>query len=340
MQRNKRKNLKWEKIIVIVVILVITFIFGKLIGKLIAVRINSGDDVLGFLGAIIGVLGTYGAFYLGKLQENRKDKIQDKKELELLKNILEYTLNETDLTLSCMVEKYIELYKDNGLEGTLLVRCYESQTYIPNMIEELITDGLLEEDKRRTRKANEIESDDIRESKFYNYTKLDKKKYLETYYNICDVFNETNYKELVYDHNWYNYILNLPIKKNYKVEYIKVITNWFVFLSSDSLRSSQEKIDRLLEEKVKAEATQDNMKFCQTGILYKEALEVKKRQLKDIMDFINYRDGVVEVFEKLYDNIQREEPFIVSFEKFKEELEYDGWRKKNNLEKSELFGDY
>lgn len=325
--------------IFLIIIMAVIFRSGIKFGEFIVERVNIGDDLLSFIGAIVGVIGTYGAFIIGKLSENTKEKLKIKREMDLLRNILKYTLKETDLILRSIVEEYIELYKRANLEEILMIRCYEDTTDLPFMIEELITDGLLKEDKRRIKKLERI----TKEKNSLDYL-LRKEDYQNTYYKIHDKFNEINLNKLGYDSNWYNYVLDLPInKKHEKFQYIKAIIDWFVFLQSNNLKQNQEKIERLLEENIKLDVSEQMNANLTPNMLRNVALEVKNNNLKYIMEFIKYRDEVVEVFEKLYKHEDKydvfEEELIVSYKEFKDVLQYDTWVKKYELEKSELFGD-
>ena len=91
-------------------ILIITIILGILIG----IGMSKGDDLLCFVGSIIGVIGAFILFkyqyYYTKNEESRLSK-------EIIKNLLSYTVFETESFINYMIEVYINISIKNNKDG-------------------------------------------------------------------------------------------------------------------------------------------------------------------------------------------------------------------------------
>lgn len=324
---NLKKNIEVIKNnkVKMLIIITITFIIGIIIG----IRIDKGDDVLSFIGAILGVLGTYGAFYLGENKERKKEKKEKENiiefELELLQNLLEFTIQETSILSECMVDKYIEFYNDQMIIDVLYKRCYDENVVFEYMLEELLSKNIVEQDKKRILGLiKQFDKKDIDSSTLVltvaYLDKLSENNYKGLYCDINKLFCENyNFNRLVYTDDWSKYILHLKDKKNYKISYIKDILNWFTYLKNDNIYTIVNQIKEL-ESQVSKDDVINNM--------YKIEM-IRKLQLNQMMEFIKYRDGAIDILRDLFKVDYVEWDIKQSFEYFKERINYESWIKEH-----------
>lgn len=92
------------------IIITITFIIGIIIG----IRIAKGDDVLGFIGAVIGALSAYIILKIEKGEDQKKEEKIKCEELEyknqMLYTLIYYTLCATAEEYSILEEQYFKFY--------------------------------------------------------------------------------------------------------------------------------------------------------------------------------------------------------------------------------------
>lgn len=292
---------------------------------------------LGFVGALIGVIGTYGAFYLGDKKE-KEDKKEDKNstinfELELLQNLLEFTLQETNLLLECMIDEYIKFYNDNNIIDVLYMRCYNQNVVFDIMLEDLLSDNKQNLDMSiLSSLPKEFDKEDIHGSlnvTFLDLLFLDENKYKELYYDINKLFcNNYNFNRLIYTDDWSKYILHLKTKEHYKISYIKDLLNWFTYLEDSNISSTVKKIKELELQVTKISSTEDIYKLN----------EMRELQLIEIMKFIKYRDGAIDILKDLFEEDYMEWDIKPSYEYLKDKIDYKSWIKRYpELEKNQLF---
>lgn len=98
-------------------------IFGILsfvVGSVVTYRTLAGDDLLGLMGAFIGVIGAYVGFYLGVRKENQKEELKEKKEIEhkkmMLYTMLEFSVMQSRVPYIKLKEYYRNQYnKDHTM---------------------------------------------------------------------------------------------------------------------------------------------------------------------------------------------------------------------------------
>lgn len=144
-----------KSIFIILIIVLLVFILGPSFdsgwldrGVMISSISTLIGGFFGLVAGIVGIVGTYGAFYLGVKEERKKenDKKSDLKnfELKLLQKLLEHTLEETNLLSSIIIDEYINFYKDKGCIEILQYRCYQNNIVFEIMLEEIIAEGTIE----------------------------------------------------------------------------------------------------------------------------------------------------------------------------------------------------
>ncbi|GAA0093441.1 hypothetical protein UT300009_34720 [Paraclostridium bifermentans] len=108
-------------------------IFGAvsfIIGGVVTYRTLVGDDFLGLIGAIIGVLGAYGGFCLGVSREKQKEELKEKKELEhkkmMLYTMLEFSVMQSRVSYIEFKKYYREQYnQDRNMINSEIERKFE-----------------------------------------------------------------------------------------------------------------------------------------------------------------------------------------------------------------------
>lgn len=298
--------------------------------------------LFGLIAGIIGIVATYGAFYIGVKTE--KEKVEKEKseqrefELSVLQKLLEHTLDETSMLASSIVEDYVEFYKKHGIIEILHYRCYENDLVFERMLEEVSITKSVTVNRRVARELIiAVEGEFSSNSRLYsNIKRIQKKDYMDLYYEIQSSYSKYgDFKKLVYTGDWDKYMLHLKSNKAYKYTYIKDIINWMTFLTSNNLENYSERICRLQDNKLMMESNRNNNAFVNTTKIDEEIKDVKLEQIYSIMKFIEYRNNVIEVLEKLFDDYEVENDILSSDEEIINKINYKDWLKKRNLDKEE-----
>lgn len=298
--------------------------------------------LFGLIAGIIGIVATYGAFYIGVKTE--KEKVEKEKseqrefELSVLQKLLEHTLDETSMLASIIVDEYVEFYKKYGIIEILHYRCYENDLVFERMLEEVSVDESVTVNRRIARELiMAVEGEFSAKSKLYsNIKKIWKRNYMDLYYEIQSSYSKYgDFKKLVYTGDWDKYMLHLKSSKEYTYTDIKNIINWMTFLTSDNLENYNERILRLQDNKLMIESNRNNNTFVNITKIDKEIEDIKLEQIYNIVKFIEYRNNVIDVLEKLFDDYEVENDIIPSDEEIKNKINYKGWLKKRNLDKKE-----
>lgn len=169
-------------------------IFGAIsfiIGGAVTYGVLAGNDILGLIGAVIGVFGTYIGFRLGVSREKEKEELKDEKELEHKKMML-YTMLEFSVMQSRV--SYIEFKK------------YYKEQY--NQDRHMINFEI--------ERKFELTGDFINDFKIMSRVKSGEKKLFDDFIErtsdvLFDRMNKYQIaKKAVYIENWYEYIDCIP----------------------------------------------------------------------------------------------------------------------------------
>lgn len=171
----------------------------------------------GFIGASIGIIGTYGAFYLGVNKEKHQ---RISTSYQVMYYMLNNSVQKTYPIVSNIIERYYELNKH--MESVLLKN------------DNIILTGDIEKDLKYL-SENKFEGDFNKEkyliSNPFNSPAKDKRMTLvqwNLYKNfkedIKQEFENIDFSSLIYDDDWYKYIIDLP------EAYIGEITEWINIL--------------------------------------------------------------------------------------------------------------
>lgn len=171
--------------------------------------------VFGLLGASIGIIGTYGAFYLGIHKEKEKE---EKHKKIMLFNLLECTIDKT----YCIVKELSDMSKNYGKKIYM-----DEDEEVSIKVREVMT------------KVSRDEYDDM----FYfaimaiigggqSISRLSKNKYgnrLQLEFNEFIEQRRLNLSSIIYDENWVSYLDCLENPKD-----IQSVINWINLLKTNS----------------------------------------------------------------------------------------------------------
>lgn len=195
---DNQKVKKFKSIITTIIAIVISILFGILIG----VGISKGDDLLGFLGAILGALSAYILFKLENMSDKKKEENQEREDTEYKKQML-YTL--IDHTLSSTKKQY------DGLEELYAKNYKALEKYVRETNDHIInTDDDIDSDVFILSKNLSMDINDIEMLKDYEYD-TPKNIAIEVYKTLNKHFktktlNSNSLTRGFYDKNWINYI--------------------------------------------------------------------------------------------------------------------------------------
>lgn len=249
----------------------------------------------GFVGAIIGIMGAY--LVLKEQLNTEVDKIKEKEsiDLKMMKNLLEYTVSETDYIISSMCDTYSDLYSEYFGREVLELKFNKSCGYIPPMIEDLVCKDPWDDDAYLLQEIYGEEEG----KKIADNTVLNEVEYINTYSNIYKSFNDIkDYKSLVYDKNWNSYLIAIKSNGKFSYEDIQAMIKWICLLSGNVVENNKDKI-KVLEQNKKIElALEDALeRILENSIIDEKIMEVEKELVTHIMDFIYYRDYVIDLIE-------------------------------------------
>ena len=238
------------------------------IDRLISIASSIFTGILSFIGVIISVGG---AIFILKQQididrntEKERKEYEISIQLESLELLLESTIRDTDVMVNELTQIYINLYKENILYGDEVLELKQI---------EILDKGLSFGDM-----INELGESPFDKDKY-------KKQYADIYVKIYDAFHQGNdFKSLVYDKNWCNYILNIGINENKyedKVDRIN-ISKWLCMLDSSVIESNLSKLNSMSDEILKMKTRFELHRY--------------------ITDFLIYRDEILNILAKRFDN--------------------------------------
>ncbi|EGT3709104.1 hypothetical protein E1H24_20245 (plasmid) [Clostridioides difficile] len=159
---------------------------------------------LGFVGASIGIIGTYGAFYLG-INKEKHQKISTS--YQVMYYMLNNSVQKTQEMVEGIIEEYHKLTK-NKLNKNLCKDIEKDLKYLYSM-------SFIKYNNREDYEVFES----YEEMSFKEYDGY--RKFKE---NVKNKILANNFSALIYDENWYNYITDLPEL------YVGEITEWINIL--------------------------------------------------------------------------------------------------------------
>lgn len=175
------KNKIWFNVIKIILV---SFLIGVLIGW----RMVKGDDILSFIGAVLGVIATYGAFYLGANKEKEKEKKYKKL---MLFNLLDYTVFNTKTIYRDLNNYYKRSIQDANNQGIDLINIM------------YVLSGLSEDEGVIGQELSEDISIIYMFSQNEQITELIRG--LNRYFSE-HILRQIDLSDLIYDNNWCSYI--------------------------------------------------------------------------------------------------------------------------------------
>lgn len=320
---SNNNQLKVSNIKYFIIWSVISFI----IGSIVTYRVLVGDDLLSFIGTILGV---FGAYIILKLQIYYEKKIKQDLSSNFIKELLIHTVSETEELILYMINSYINVYvkksnlseddvgfrmlKENimGLKNSISIKSdYELATF-PHLIEELQIDYYKFYNDPIINKPFNSFSKQIIESNRKNAKK-----------EIVDEYINSNFIDIIYDQNWSQYIHDID-KMKFKDR--RYMIRWLTTLSKDvekyMLRVIEisKRMDNLntvydrLQEKINNEDDNNIDEIEKLNILserfeieikirknFKEKQRLEKSITKIICDFIYYRDEVISILKNYFE---------------------------------------
>lgn len=310
-------------------------IISSSISSVVTFRVMNGDDLLGFIGAIVGVIG---AFYLYRYQIKNENKQRDMLNSKFINELLIYTIAETEKIVISIINIYINFYigdlkkikkDDMGLkilkanvdnDYNEKVKCFnikykfEEKTF-PHLIEKFALEDPLNKGQYKNLFDSYIDKQSV-ELIYCDFNKI-REKIIVSFRRLEDIEN------LVYDSNWTQYIHNTD---NIKFENIRLIIKWLNIAPksiknshlmydnfSIEIRDLQEKkeiidsMEKFREEKninvnqeKFIEEKMDTYRLLHLKLIQKEQL--KKNIIYHICDFIYYRDEIIKILREKFPN--------------------------------------
>lgn len=212
----------------------------------------------GFIGAAIGVIGTYGAFYLGANSEKQKEESHKK---IMLYNFLEHTIIETEHLVKNLHEysvRYGNMFKDEdrdicnrvkSLMDIIVRNKYDNMFYMS--IYAIVLGGRTEEfklPKNRYGARLQAELDSLIDIDRIDLSKLLYDDNWTTYLDCLD-----DHEKIQTIVNWVNLLRNSLKEVNvleflkYRNQIIKVIDEEYPEVKNGSIRGIREKVEETLE---------------------------------------------------------------------------------------------
>lgn len=335
---NKSKKINYFKLSAEIIIFV-------LIGIAIGFGLKKGDDILGLIGGLIGVMG---AFLLYNFQSNKEKKEESDLNFNIIKNLLIYTVSETDKMLDFMIKIYIKLYIDNpknadktsigfkilknNVEGKsnnpimLITYKYNRGTF-EGMIESLGLSDVIHKFEDSSADLNSLEKITFQ---------MIQSDYSTTREDLIREFRTIEDKEyMIYDKNWCSYIHNI---NDLKFGEIDMIIKWLNIINKPIDKSDEKRkeivleLEKLNQRKIILDAMRSD-KYNGSINKEKHTLELhevsrqiylrnvelerlKKEVIYHICDFIHYRDKVIAMLKSEF----KYDKFKTSTDKIKEEV--------------------
>lgn len=244
---------------------------------------------LGFLGAIVGVIGAYLILKKQLSDENKKSKDKEVLEIKMMKCLLEYTISETDYIVCWICEKYSDMYNEYLGEEVLKSKFKSFGNNVSVMMNHLLSDNPKEDDLTILEQIYTDKKfiEKVRD-KYKNYN-----PYRSTFKEIYNIFNDINdYKLLVYDKKWDSYLISIKNSGNFEYEDIQNIINWIGTLNNNIVRKNIEKINEL-EEEIQIKSIRMHANDPVIKQLVNKLMRLEKEVLNHITKFIDERDIII-----------------------------------------------
>ncbi|WP_434793971.1 hypothetical protein TPDSL_05210 [Terrisporobacter petrolearius] len=300
--KDIKENLFIRRCLDIVLAMGIFLCFTLIILCIKGIRVGAidGTDIInvlatvlgGYLGLAGGIIGVLGAYLILKEQftneENNKKK-EEEIDIKMLKNLLEHTVNETQVIVFEIVMIYTDFY-EKYLGGEVLeLKCEREEYFLSDLIENLSNKELIKEDIGIF--YHIFDCDKLNSSKSIAKEKeLTKDEYLNTYSKIYKSYNGSiDYKSLVYDNNWINYIVAVRNNKKFIYDDVHSIIRWLNTLNSNTLEKNQEKIKNIRGEFLSRNDQKEVL------VIEKKTKNIELEMISNIRDFIYYRDRIIEI---------------------------------------------
>lgn len=323
----KFKNYNKIKILILILFFVA---IGINFGEEIAKRVVKGDDLLAFIGAVIGSgIGVLGALFIYRIQsENETERIKTLNS-NFIKELLIFTVSETDSLIEYIMNSYISLFiqkTDLNKEtfGFLILKEQLQETSFLNLFksdyEKKTFPYMIDEVMRNEYSFKTYKNPDI--NKPINIINKDiiKFKQKDIRAEILEEYkNKSDFKDIIYDENWCQYIHNIG---HIEFKDIRVIIRWLTILSKNidneisRIDKTLEKIDLLEKENkdLKSKSENENKdederlnalseRFDVNRAIYtnkKKQQRLEKEISKNICDFIYYRDEIILILQKSF----------------------------------------
>lgn len=310
-------------------------IISSSISSLVTFRVMSGDDLLGFIGAIVGVIGAFGLY---RYQIKNENKQRDMLNLKFINELLIYTIAETEKIVISIINIYMNFYIGNLKKikkddiGLKILKAnvdddynekvkyfnikykFEEKTF-PHLIEKFALEDFLNIGQYKNLFDSYIDKQSV-ELLYCDFNKI-REKIIISFRRLEDIEN------LVYDSNWTQYIHNTD-NKNF--ENIRLIIKW-LNIAPKSIKHSHLMYDnfsieiRELQEKKEIinssekfrkernininqdkyiEEKFETYKLLNLRMIQKEQL--KKDIIYHICDFIYYRDEIIKILREKFSN--------------------------------------
>jgi len=334
---NNKKRLGFIKIIILMIICVLT-------GIGVGLGLKKGDDVLGLIGGIIGVMGAFGLY---KYQSYKENKDENDTNFNIMKDLLIYTISETDKMVYFMIQIYMKLYisnlrgADKSSLGYKILKAYiEDQAespiiYIEQTYKRGTFEGMVEslgvDDIGHDFFDSSIELNALEKIQFH----LIKSDYNKTREDLITEFRTVeNKKYIIYDKSWCNYMHNINCLE---FEDLKVIIQWLNIINKPiynidnkrkELIKELKKLDDKLELLKKIDSSslskdeEDNHNFKIHDVsreIYLKQIHLKRLKIEvmqHICQFIHYRDNTINMLKNKFEY----DEFKTSTEKIREKF--------------------
>lgn len=311
----------------IIWLIIISFVLSSIV----TYRVLVGDDLLSFIGSMLGV---FGAYIILKLQIYYEKKRTQDLSSNFIKELLIYTVSETEEIILYMINSYINVYvkKSNLREDNVGFRMLKEDImgvkYIPSINSEYelatfpyLIEGLLRDyykfynDPVINKPFNSCSKQIIESNR-----KNSKKEIVDEY-----SFN-SNFRDIIYDQNWSQYVHDID---KMKFEDRRYIIRWLTTLAKDvekdmlrvieisKMMDKLNKINDSLQEKINNDENDDDNKNDEIEKLnilsqrfeieskirtnFNEKQRLEKSIAKIICDFIYYRDEVISILKNYFE---------------------------------------
>lgn len=307
------------------------------------------DDLLGFIGAIVGVIG---AFLLYRHQLNNEKLERNKLNSKILKELLIYTVSETEKIVKSIINIYINFYIDKSrnldkddiglriLQSNIekddtksfssgIVKYRYAEKTFPHMIEKFAVEDIFHKNEYG------VLFNDPMDKQLYEIMYYDFETFRE---DIIVCFRRLeNIDNLIYDNNWTQYIHNT---EDISFEDIKSIIKWLniapksvesnyliqkdLQIKVNELNKKKEILNNIKEYKNTYSFEIDESKYIKDLFSTFRLLHHRKHQeeqlkkdiINHICDFIYYRDEIINILIKKFND----ETFKTSTQIIKNEL--------------------